>query len=410
MLRDEAGFTLVEVVVALTLLTVAATSFAVTTGNAFGLVGSSQERQSAVQIANQWMEQARVVPFGGLALPADTVFEGEGTPDEGVGGGGTTYAGADGAQETLVLDAGSTFAHAGDESLNTVDYRVYRYVTWVPQADVTEAYKRVTVVVQWLGTGNKIQRVTQSTLISGDGVAWSASVTSTTSTTALGATTTSSTTTSTTSTTSTTLLPTLADCLGDVSGPVATLAVLAGSGALSGFTSSATVIVSMSVVELCLNVEVSFSNDGTTWSPWVAFSSSAAWAVAGTEGTQTMYARFKDGNGNITIQSTSVIVDGSAPTTPGDFTASVLNGPRRVRLTWTPSTDNREVIGYRVYRQQGSGSFQNQVIGVLDPCSTTPCAWSDNSVRNNSSYTYYVVAYDAAGNESVATSQLTRTI
>ena len=400
-LRDERGFSLIEAVVACTLLALLGTAFGVTTGNGFGLIGTSQERQSAVQIANQWMEEARVVPVDGLALPADTVFDGPGTPDEDVAL-GTTYTSAAGAEE-LVLDAGSTFAHRGQEEMNGVDFDVYRYVTWVVDGADTQAYKRVTVVVQWTGTGGEVQRVTQSTLMSGDGIAW-ASGTSTT-TTALAATTTSS---STTSTTATTVAST--SCTGDTAGPSATLAILAGTGAQSGYTSSATVTLSMTAVDACASVEMGFSNDGSTWSPWVTFTASAVWSLPTGNGSRTMYARFRDGNGNLTTRSASVIVDGTAPTTPGSFTATVLNGPKRVRLTWTQSSDNQSVIGYRIYRRHGSGSFQNQSTGVSHPCSTSPCQWTDSGVQNNNTYTYYVVAYDAAGNESAPTAQLTRTI
>ena len=54
-----------------------------------------------------------------------------------------------------------------------------------------------------------------------------------------------------------------------------------------------------------------------------------------------------------------------------------------------------------------NGSYQNQPTGVSHPCPTSPCEWTHAGVRHKDIYTYYVVAYDAAGNESAGTGEKT---
>lgn len=81
--------------------------------------------------------------------------------------------------------------------------------------------------------------------------------------------------------------------------------------------------------------------------------------------------------------------DSQPPTVPTGLQANAVS-PSRVDLTWTASTDNVAVAGYRV-RRNGA------VVGT--PSGTT---FSDTGVSPNTSYSYSVTAFDAAGNESAA--------
>ena len=84
--------------------------------------------------------------------------------------------------------------------------------------------------------------------------------------------------------------------------------------------------------------------------------------------------------------------DLTAPLKPGSLTVTKVNG--LPRLTWTASTDNVGVAGYRVHRST-NGSFGPAVATVANVLT-----WYDTTVTERVKYTYAVVAFDAAGNSS----------
>ncbi|MDH7482032.1 MAG: hypothetical protein QHH26_08695, partial [Armatimonadota bacterium] len=86
-------------------------------------------------------------------------------------------------------------------------------------------------------------------------------------------------------------------------------------------------------------------------------------------------------------QATGTTLDGTPPSVPSGVTATAV-GPQRINLTWTASTDNVGVAGYKVYR---NGSY----IGY-----TASTSYSDGGLSPSTSYTYTISAYDAASNES----------
>lgn len=92
--------------------------------------------------------------------------------------------------------------------------------------------------------------------------------------------------------------------------------------------------------------------------------------------------------------------DATPPTAPGNLsaTASALSSTSAsVLLAWIASSDNDQVAGYDVFR---NGS---RIATVLTPSHT------DAAVDFDVSYSYFVVAFDAAGNRSPASGQVTVT-
>jgi chitodextrinase len=79
--------------------------------------------------------------------------------------------------------------------------------------------------------------------------------------------------------------------------------------------------------------------------------------------------------------------DTQAPTPPSNLTGTAITGAR-VDLSWGASSDDTAVAGYRILRN-------GVQIG-----STTGTAYSDTTAVPGSSYSYYVLAYDASGNVS----------
>jgi len=69
-----------------------------------------------------------------------------------------------------------------------------------------------------------------------------------------------------------------------------------------------------------------------------------------------------------------------------------------VQYRWSASTDNVGVAGYRVRRN------------ATVVASTSSTSWLDQGLSAGTSYTYSVVAFDAAGNESAPSSGVTLTL
>jgi chitodextrinase len=79
--------------------------------------------------------------------------------------------------------------------------------------------------------------------------------------------------------------------------------------------------------------------------------------------------------------------DAEPPTQPGSLHATPLD-PYRIALSWVASTDNSGVSGYRVFR----GGAQIALV--------TGTSFTDTGLAPATSYSYEVVAFDAAGNTS----------
>jgi len=108
-----------------------------------------------------------------------------------------------------------------------------------------------------------------------------------------------------------------------------------------------------------------------------------------------------DAAGNVstvsnTAAATTLPPDTTPPSPPTGLAAAVAS-PTRVDLTWTASTDNVGVAGYSVYRN-----------GALVGSSVTN-AYVDTGLQPATSYSYYTIAYDAAGNSSAASNNATAT-
>ncbi len=116
--------------------------------------------------------------------------------------------------------------------------------------------------------------------------------------------------------------------------------------------------------------------------------------------TWGLYVNARDAAGNVSLPSETVPItpppcqnDTEAPSTPGTPTASVSG--TSVTLRWSAATDNVGVRAYEVFR----GS---EKVGTVSGTSTLPpnTTFSDSGLDPRTSYTYSVVARDAAGNRS----------
>ncbi len=86
--------------------------------------------------------------------------------------------------------------------------------------------------------------------------------------------------------------------------------------------------------------------------------------------------------------------DTTPPSAPTGLSATAVSGSR-IDLSWTASTDNVGVTGYRVERCQGTGCTNFAQVGT-----PTTASFSDTGLAPSSTYRYQVRAVDASGNLS----------
>ncbi|HVP49965.1 MAG TPA: fibronectin type III domain-containing protein, partial [Candidatus Bathyarchaeia archaeon] len=86
--------------------------------------------------------------------------------------------------------------------------------------------------------------------------------------------------------------------------------------------------------------------------------------------------------------------DTTPPTAPSNLTASAASGTR-INLTWTASTDDVGVTGYRVERCTGVGCTNFAQVTTV-----TGTTYGNTGLTQATSYSYRVRASDAAGNLS----------
>lgn len=91
--------------------------------------------------------------------------------------------------------------------------------------------------------------------------------------------------------------------------------------------------------------------------------------------------------------------DTTAPTTPSSLKAS--GGRGKISLTWKASTDSggSGLAGYKVFRSTSSTGTFTQI------ATTTTTSYAD-LVAKGTTYWYYVVAYDKAGNHSASSTKV----
>src|SRR5581483_606726 len=121
--------------------------------------------------------------------------------------------------------------------------------------------------------------------------------------------------------------------------------------------------------------------------------SAATWTDASvTAGTTYTYSvRALDAAGNLgEARSVAVAVDVSPPQPPASLAARWLPGPSRVELSWPAALDDLGVVAYEVARD-------GVVLGQ-----TSATSFVDPGIVPATTYSYAVVAIDAAGNRSAA--------
>ncbi|MGA7651749.1 MAG: choice-of-anchor D domain-containing protein, partial [Terracidiphilus sp.] len=105
-------------------------------------------------------------------------------------------------------------------------------------------------------------------------------------------------------------------------------------------------------------------------------------------------------DGTVTLTSNS----STGTTSTISLTGTGVATSYEVNLTWDAPIDSSDpVTGYNIYRVVTGGS----TYALVNPSVVSLTSYSDTSVANNTSYTYYVVSVDAEGNQSVPSTTFT---
>ena len=105
------------------------------------------------------------------------------------------------------------------------------------------------------------------------------------------------------------------------------------------------------------------------------------------------------------VEAAAAVADSTAPSAPSGLGATVAN--QDVSLSWTASTDNVAVTGYEVHRSATSGFTPSS--GTKIATVTSGTSFTDTVVTGGTWF-YKVVALDAAGNASAASTQVTAVV
>ena len=100
------------------------------------------------------------------------------------------------------------------------------------------------------------------------------------------------------------------------------------------------------------------------------------------------------GYSNVGSATTPAAADTTPPTAPTNLTATAVS-TTHINLSWTASTDNIGVTGYKVERCSGAACAN--FVQIATPTGTT---FNDTGLAASTSYSYRVRTNDAAGNNS----------
>lgn len=386
------------------ILAIVAGGFAVTMALGLRTVAMARQRQTASDLGTARIEHVRSVPYTRVALSSQPVHSNDaGDPDYLVSNDGSSYdVDGKGNLEPLVVDtANGDVLHFEDPvQVGATVMKIYQYVTWVDDAGIsgTQNYKRVTAVIQYKAPSvTGVSRIVRSSSLftTGNVIVGGTTTTSVATTT----TTTAATTTTTVPATTTTVL-----CPGDSTAPTGSFNLSGSAGSDAGYTGASSITVATSLTDSCSPIQFRLSNDNSTWGSWVTYDSlnpTVSWALSAGDGSKTVWLEAKDGKSNTaTFSAATITLDTTKPTTPSSFTRtmSCSGSNRTVNLFWGASSD-ANFAGYRVYRSTDAVTWSAVT-------TTSALSYTDTHKKSLDSVRYYVVGYDRAGNESLATATI----
>ncbi|OGF44274.1 MAG: hypothetical protein A2231_02070 [Candidatus Firestonebacteria bacterium RIFOXYA2_FULL_40_8] len=176
---------------------------------------------------------------------------------------------------------------------------------------------------------------------------------------------------------------------GDSTPPVSCSVIVNNSAV---YTKTASVTLSLYALDTSTGVSsVAVSNDNVTYTNY-AYSTGQAWTLSGSDGTKTVYAKFRDGAGNWSTPVNDTIVYDT--TVPGSGSAVINGGAAYTGLTNVTLTLSATDVGSTIVSMQISNDGSNWTPFPYAVSKTWALVGSDGTK------TVYVKYTDGAGNTS----------
>ena len=169
----------------------------------------------------------------------------------------------------------------------------------------------------------------------------------------------------------------------DDNGPTGAIQINDGAATTSGRN----VILGLAAADDLSGVaQMSFSDDGVAFGPAVPFATAMPYTLPAGNGDKTVYVKFIDGAGNVSIPfSATITLDAVVPTTPDVSVAPAISNATTVQATFS-STSPNGIAGYQL--KVDSGSFA--------PASSPKTITG----LSEGAHTVSVFAFDGLGNAS----------
>ena len=152
--RAEAGFTMIELVVAAGVLMLVLASMAYVGTVAFADAALARNRQTASALVNETLEQVRALPYATVALGMLTSDISSGTDPDIVSSGGVHRFRGERIPNGNNATVAPLVPHVQTRTIDGIAYRVATYVTYLDD-DITSSALRITGIASWANTARQ---------------------------------------------------------------------------------------------------------------------------------------------------------------------------------------------------------------------------------------------------------------
>lgn len=155
------------------------------------------------------------------------------------------------------------------------------------------------------------------------------------------------------------------------------------------YTNSTAVTLTLSATNAS---QMSFSNDGATWSSWEDYATAKNWTIPDVEGAETVYVQFRDSGNQTASASASIILDVTPP---------VLDP------LWYPYSADYKTVYFDASASTDNNGIANATWILGDGNITYNYAYFTHTYAAIGSYNVTLILTDVAGNSASASMNVT---